>query len=236
MSLFWQRLLVAIVMIAAASVVAKIVDWRISRRTLAPEVVTRYNVLRRTIFAAIVFIGVVSALLVVPGVRAVAGGVLASSAVVGLVIGFASQRTIGNVVAGILIAVTQPLRIGDEVSVEGAQGVVEEIGLTYTWIRTPDNDRLVVPNEKLASETIRNSTIRSTKTLAEATIQVPTAQARRTVEALRGEGEEVIVSDISADTATLVVRRWVPREGAAEMAASDLRLALAERVFAPEAT
>src|SRR5438874_810441 len=160
MSLFWQRVLIALGMIVIASIVAKLVDWRISRRKLTPEMVTRYNVLRRTLFAAIVFVGVVSALLVIPQVRAVAGGVLASSAVIGLVIGFASQRTIGNVVAGILIALTQPLRLGDEVEVEGTQGVVEEIGLTYTWLRTRDNDRLVVPNERIVSVPIRNSTIR----------------------------------------------------------------------------
>src|SRR4051812_37410721 len=175
MPLFWQRVLVALGMIVVASVAAKLVDWRISRHDLAPGAATRYRVLRRTLFAAIVFLGVVSALLVVPQVRAVAGGVLASSAVVGLVIGFASQRTIGNVVAGVLIAISQPLRIGDEVTVEQTQGVVEEIGLTYTWIRTRDNDRLVVPNERLASEPIRNSTIRSESTLAEATVQVPIA-------------------------------------------------------------
>jgi small-conductance mechanosensitive channel len=229
MSVFWQRLLTALVMILVASAVAKVVDWRISRRTLAPEVVTRYRVLRRTVVAAIVFVGIVSALLVIPGVRAVAGGVLASSAVIGLVIGFASQRTIGNVVAGILIAVTQPLRLGDEVEVQGTQGVVEEIGLTYTWIRTRDNDRLVVPNEKLASDTIRNSTIRSSETLAEASVQVPSANLRATVASLEAEGE-VYVTDISGDTATVVVRRWVSGEGAAERAASDLRIALAERL------
>ena len=54
--------------------VAKLVDWRISRRNLPPEMVTRYRVLRRTIFATIVFFGVMSALLVIPQVRAVAGG------------------------------------------------------------------------------------------------------------------------------------------------------------------
>jgi small-conductance mechanosensitive channel len=229
MSVFWQRLLIAAVMIVGASVAAKIVDWRISHRKLAPEVATRYRVLRQTIFAAIVFVGIVSALLVIPGVRAVAGGVLASSAVIGLVIGFASQRTIGNVVAGILIAVSQPLRLGDEVEVQGTQGVVEEIGLTYTWIRTRDNDRLVVPNEKLASDTIRNSTIRSSKTLAEATVQVPAKNLRATVAALEAEGE-VYVTDVSADTATIVVRKWVPGESVAERAASDLRIALAERL------
>lgn len=229
MSVFWQRLVIAVVMILVASVVAKLVDWRISRRTLAPEAVTRYRVLRQTVFAAIVFVGIVSALLVIPGVRAVAGGVLASSAVIGLVIGFASQRTIGNVVAGILIAVSQPLRLGDEVEVQGTQGVVEEIGLTYTWIRTRDNDRLVVPNEKLASDTIRNSTIRSSETLAEATLQVPAKGLRATVASLEAEGE-VYVTDVSADTATVVVRKWVAGEGVAERAASDLRIALAERL------
>ena len=231
MPLFWQRVLIAAVMIAAASLVAKLVDWRILRRDLSPEVVTRYRVLRRTLVAAIVFLGVMSALLVIPQVRAVAGGVLASSAVLALVIGFASQRTIGNVVAGILIAISQPLRLGDEVEVAGTKGVVEEIGLTYTWIRTRDNDRLVVPNERLASETIRNSTIRDSSSVAEAAVQVPIdAKLREVVKALESDGEEVYVTDLSGDKATIVVRRRVTGEGMADRAASDLRLKIADRL------
>jgi small-conductance mechanosensitive channel len=227
----WQRALVALGVIAVASAVARFVDGRITRRGLAPEAATRYRVLRRTIFALIVFLGIVSALLVIPQVRAVAGGVLASSAVIGLVIGFASQRTIGNFVAGILIAFTQPLRLGDEVEVAGVKGVVEEIGLTYTWIRTRDNDRLVVPNEKLASDTIRNSTIRSPLTLAEVTVQVPaSADLRHVLESLQTEGEEVYVSDLADGKASIVVRKWVPGEAVAEQAASDLRIALSERL------
>ena len=62
--------------------------------------------------------------------------------------------------------------------------MVEEIGLTYTWIRTRDNDRLVVPNEKLASDTIRNSTIRSESTLAEVTFAG--AARRRSARVRRG--------------------------------------------------
>ena len=226
---FWQHLFVAAVMVAVALVVAKLVDWRIARRDLAPEAVTRYRVLRRSIVAAIVFVGVMSALLVIPQVRAVAGGVLASSAVVGLVIGFASQRTIGNVVAGILIAITQPLRLGDVVEVQGVQGVVEEIGLTYTWIRTPDNDRFVVPNEKLASDTIRNSTIRGRDTFAEVTAQVHAGPGlAKVLQTLEGVGDEAYVSDLTADTATILVRRWVSDEQDVERAASDMRVALAE--------
>src|SRR5215475_6391870 len=147
MSEFWQHALIAGAVIVAAWLLAKLVDRRIARRDLSPEAVTRYRVLRHAVFATIVFVGVISALLVIPQVRAVAGGLLASSAVLALVIGFASQRTIGNAVAGILI--------------------------TFTWLRTNEDDRVVVPNEKLASGTIRNLTIRSGGAFAEVTARVP---------------------------------------------------------------
>jgi small conductance mechanosensitive channel len=230
MSDFWKRVAVAAVVIVGSWLIAKFVDWRIGRRDLDPALATRYRVLRKSIFIAIVFVGVMSALLVIPAVRAVAGAVLASSAVIGLVIGFAAQRTIGNVVAGILIALAQPLRLGDRVTVEGTEGIVEEIGLTYTWLRTRDNDRVVVPNERLASESIKNSTIRSTETLAEVRIQVPaSADLRAVVNCLETDGEEVLVTDL-ADKATIVVRRRVPHAQDPERAESDLRLSIAERL------
>src|ERR687885_1332407 len=197
---FWHRLVVVGAVLLLTAILARAIDRRIARRDLSTETITRYRVLRRSVMTAIVVVGILSALLVIPQVRAVAGGVLASSAVVGLVIGFASQRTIGNVVAGILIAVTQPLRLGDEVEVEGTKGVVEEIGLTYTWIRTHDNDRYIVPNEKLASDTIRNSTIRSADTLAEVTVQVPlSSDLRAVVGALTSDLDDVYVTDLAGN-------------------------------------
>src|SRR5947207_34176 len=170
---FWRRLLIVGVVLVVTAIVARLVDKRIARHDLRPEAVTRYRVLRRSITTAIVFVGLLSALLVIPQVRAVAGGLLASSAVLGIVVGFASQRTLGNFVAGLLIAFTQPLRLGDDVVVKDTEGVVEEIGLIYTFVRTENGDRLVIPNEKLASDTIRNSTIRSREKVAEINLQVP---------------------------------------------------------------
>jgi small-conductance mechanosensitive channel len=223
---FWQRLVVVGVVMLATVVVARLIDRRIAGRNLPPEAITRYRVARRSVTTAILFVGLLSALLVIPQVRAVAGGLLASSAVLGIVVGFASQRTLGNFVAGLLIAFTQPLRLGDDVVIEDTEGVVEEIGLIYTFVRTGNGDRLVIPNEKLASDTIRNSTIRSREKVAEITVQVPLGRDLGAVmDRLRGvvPDSDVYVSDL-AGNATLVVRARAEDEQAAERLERELRL------------
>jgi small-conductance mechanosensitive channel len=230
----WQRLLVVGIVLALTGLAARLIDRRIMGPNRSPEVLTRYRVLRRSIAAVIVTLGVLSALLVIPQIRAVAGGLLASSAVLGLIIGFASQRTLGNFVAGLMIAITQPLRLGDWVEVNGVEGVVEEIGLIYTFIRTEDNARLVIPNEKLASDTIRNSTIRSAAKYAQVTVQVPpSADLRQLVEALRveaaGERDEVFVSSLDGSPA-LTLRAWTQNEAEAEKLERELRLRVHERL------
>ena len=230
----WQRLVIVGVVMFATTVVARLIDRRIARRELPPEAITRYRVVRRSVTTTIMFVGLLSALLVIPQVRAVAGGLLASSAVIGLVVGFASQRTIGNFVAGLLIAFTQPLRLGDRVEVGGEGGVVEEIGLTYTFIRADDDTRLVIPNEKLASDTIRNATIRARHALAEVSLQVPLDQdLARIVEVLREASPdgEVLVTGIEGN-ATVTVREWTPDAATADRVASDLRLRAHERLRA----
>jgi len=222
----WQRLLIVGVVLVATSVVARLIDRRIARHQLAPEAMTRYRVVRRSVTATIMFVGLLSALLVIPQVRAVAGGLLASSAVIGIVVGFASQRTLGNFVAGLLIALTQPLRLGDAVVIEDTEGVVEEIGLIYTFVRTENGDRLVIPNEKLASDTIRNSTIRSREKVAEISLQVPLGRdLGAIVDRLRSlvEGAEVFVSDL-AGNATVVLRVPASDEAAADRLQRELRL------------
>ena len=222
----WQRLIVVVVALIATTVVARLIDRRIARRDLPPEAMTRYRVLRRAITTTIMFVGVLSALLVVPQVRAVAGGLLASSAVIGIVVGFASQRTLGNFVAGLLIAFNQPLRLGDDVVIDSIEGTVEEIGLIYTFVRTEGGDQLVIPNEKLASDTIRNSTIRSREKVAEISLQVPLGQDLGAVvdrlQTIAGDGE-VFVADV-AGSATVTVRAPASDRPSAERLERELRL------------
>ncbi|HEY5098987.1 MAG TPA: mechanosensitive ion channel domain-containing protein [Gaiellaceae bacterium] len=226
---FWHRIVIAAAVFAAVWLVERVVGWWLSRRTLPPEAMTRYRVLRRAISTAILVIGFFSALLVIPEVRAVAGGLLASSAVLALIVGFASQRTLANFVAGILIALTQPIRLGDRVSYGGVDGVIEDIGLTYTFIRTTDGSRLVVPNDKLASDTILNSSIRNRETFAEITVQLPlTCDLDAAVGALRDEVAEerdaaVAVTGLDGN-ATVTVRAAAPDAAAALRLESELRL------------
>ena len=231
----WERWLLVGGIVLGAVVLAKVVDWRMSRRQLPAAAATRYGILRRSVMTAIIVVGILSGLLVVPQVRAIAAGLLASSAIVGLVVGFAAQRPLANFVAGIVIAFTQPLRLGDLVTVDDVGGVVEEIGLTYTFIKTPDNERLVIPNEKLASDTILNSTIVSREKLAQVSIQVPLDKdLDAVVDLLRTETagdprSDVLVTGLNG-TATVTVRSWAPDASELERTQSDLRQRVARRL------
>ncbi len=231
----WARWLLVVAIIVAAVVLAKIVDWRMSKHPLPAAAATRYGVLRRSLMTAIIVLGILSGLLVVPQVRAIAAGLLASSAVVGLVVGLAAQRPLANFVAGVVIAFTQPLRLGDIVTVDGVEGVVEEIGLTYTFIKTPDNRRLVIPNEKLASDTILNSTIVSREKLAQVSVQVPLDKdLDAVVDLLKTEtaGDPraaVLVTGLNG-TATVTVRSWAPDAAELDAVESDLRRRVARRL------
>jgi small-conductance mechanosensitive channel len=234
---FWHRIVIAAVVLLVVTLVARLVDWWLSRKSVPPEVETRYRVLRRAITTIIIAVGLFSALLVIPQVRAVAGGLLASTAILGVIIGLASQQTLGNFIAGLLIATTQPVRIGDRVDYAGEAGVVEEIGLTYTFIRTVDERRLVVPNSKLASDTIVNASIRNRETFAEVSVPLPlSTDLDSAVDALREDvaaerHPDVYVSSLDG-TATVTLRAAASDGLAAERLEHELRLRAHRRLRA----
>jgi small-conductance mechanosensitive channel len=231
----WYRLAVLGVVIALTFIISEIADRALRRRKLDPGAITRYRILRRSVRAGIVFVGLFSALLVIPQVRAVAGGILASSAIVGIVFGFAARTTIANVIAGLMIATTQPLRIGDVVETSGERGTVEEITLNYTFIRLGDGSRLVIPNEKLASDTIKNFSIRRHETLAEVRVQVPIELELEKVmaglkETLADERELQIFLGELADRATICIRAVAPDAASADALEKELRMRVHERL------
>jgi small-conductance mechanosensitive channel len=225
----WGTVIVAAVVIVLTLTIAKLVDTRMARRKLAPAAQTRYRVLRRTITAVIVFVGVMAALLTIPEVRATAGAILASSAVIGVVVGLAAQRTLSNFISGVAIALAQPLRLGDRVAVGDSVGTVEEIGSVYTYLRRDDGARFLVPNDRLASDTILNSTIVSQDKVAVIKLQLPLAyDVAAAVDVLRREtadleGAEVFVEALEGN-ASVVVRVPADSPERAEKLERDLRL------------
>ena len=129
------------------------------------------------------------------------------------------------------------MRIGDRVEYDGTPGVVEEIGLTYTFIRAADRRRIVVPNEKLASDTIVNASIRSSETFAEVSVPLPlTADLEVAIDALREDisderDADVYVSGLDG-AATVTVRAAAADELAALRLEQELRLRAHRRLRA----
>jgi small-conductance mechanosensitive channel len=233
---FWtdhRNELTAVATIAFACGLALLVDRALVRRGLkiaglvgggeiSAVADTRLRLLRRLVFVGIIVIGIALALMQFASVKRAAAGVLASSAVLGLIIGFAARQTLANGVAGILLAITQPIRIGDLVEFEGETGVVEDVRLTYTYIRGEDNRRIIVPNERLASSTIENFTIMDPRVEVEVIIGLPLeADPNRALEALAELGE-VEVAAIEKDGYQILVRAHA--EHPAERRALEARI------------
>jgi small-conductance mechanosensitive channel len=124
----------------------------------ARRVRTRVGLLRRVAVVAIGVVGVGLLLLQTPGFRAFGTGLLASAGVLGIVIGIAAQRPIANLLAGIQLAVTQPIRVEDAVIVEDEWGWIEEITLTYVVIRLWDLRRMVLPISYFLEKPFQNWT------------------------------------------------------------------------------
>jgi small-conductance mechanosensitive channel len=114
------------------------------------------RVLRRLILVVIVLVVAAIALSQFTELKRLATGILASTAVIGLIVGFAAQHTIANMVAGVQLAVTQPIRIGDRISFEETQGRVTDITLSYTYVDPGDGSAIVIPNQMLVEGIVHN--------------------------------------------------------------------------------
>ena len=124
---------------------------------------TRLRFLRRLVFAIVLFVLAMIALSQFTELKRLAGGILASTAVLGLIVGFAAQHTIGNLVAGVQIAVSQPFRIGDRVTFEEKEGRVTDITLSYTYIDPGDGSHFVIPNQLLVEGVVHNHSTEDTQ-------------------------------------------------------------------------
>jgi small-conductance mechanosensitive channel len=244
---FWEdygHVVEAAVIVIVSIAIAKLVDWGISSRAgrlskvvpgveLSPVASTRLRLVRRLISATIILIGFAVALSRFPSLKTLAASLLASSAVLGLVVGFAARQVLANAVAGVLLAITQPIRIGDLITFEDDTGVVEDIQLTYTYVRAGDGRRVVIPNERLAQSTIENHTIVDPRVHVEVSVWIPPyADIKRALElAVQDEdGVDASVAEVDKEGVRIVVGAWAQHPDERGAMEAGLRARCLERL------
>lgn len=236
-----------VVLVAVRLLVGRIGRRVVERLEISDRamVLTRYRLLVRLSQALVVFVAVIAVLYSYPATRAAASAVLASSALVGLAVGFAARSTLANFVAGVMIAINQPLRLGDRVAVGDAEGTVEDVGLTYTRLRTTDNRRVLIPNEDLTGSRVINMTLVDPVTLASVRVTTPiTVDAGPVREVLTAVAAElpgrlsdrppppVAIVDLNAGEAVFTVAAWVADPASAGPAQAWLREQAQQRLNA----
>ena len=124
---------------------------------------TRLRFLRRLVLLVVFLVLLALALSQFTELKRLATGILASTAVLAAIIGFAAQHTLGNMVAGVQLAISQPIRIGDRISFEEVDGRVTDITLSYTYVNPGDGTSVVIPNQMLVDGIVHNLSTEDTQ-------------------------------------------------------------------------
>lgn len=187
----------------------------VAQGELTPVAETRVRFLRRLAFAAVLVVGALIALAQFGSLSRVVTSLLASGALAAAVVGFAARQVLANAVAGLMLAITQPLRIGDRVTFEDETGEVEDVRLNYTYLRTAEGSRVVIPNERLASGVLCNHTLRAGPSPVAVDLWLdPATEAERAPEVLASE--PAVASACVAEVCPDGVRVAVTGEAAAQ--------------------
>ena len=124
---------------------------------------TRLRFLRRLVILIVFLVVVAIALSQFTELKRLATGILASTAVLAAIVGFAAQHTIANMVAGVQLAVSQPIKIGDRICFEEVTGRVVDITLSYTYVNPGDGTSVVIPNQMLVDGIVHNLSTEDTQ-------------------------------------------------------------------------
>jgi small-conductance mechanosensitive channel len=179
----------------------------VSRGEVSPVLDTRLRFFRRLIYAAILLVGIAIALAQFTGLSKLAASLLASGALVAAIVGFAARQVLANSVAGVMLAITQPLRVGDWVTFEDNYGVVEDVRLNFTVLRTAADVRVIIPNERLAAGILRNDTLGSEVVGLDVSIWLPPGtDVGRALDAVKAEtGSDASVAEVTPEGIRLSV-------------------------------
>jgi small-conductance mechanosensitive channel len=205
----------------------------------ARRVYTQALMAKKILYLVVGIFTVASLLMQFDGVRQVGTSMLASAGLASVIIGFSAQRIIANLLAGIQVAFTQPIRMDDAVVIEGEFGRIEEINLTYVVVALRDQRRLIVPIAQFIEKPFQNWTRSTAQMLGTATLR---ADYTVPVQALRDELKRIVANETTWDGRVcalqvtdcgeriLELRALVSASDAGK--AFDLRCAVRERLVA----
>jgi small-conductance mechanosensitive channel len=195
---------------------------------------TTFGFLLRVVIAVVATIGIWNVLSIFPATEEVARAFLGSAAVLAVIAGLALTTPLGNLGSGVMLAFSQPVRLGDRISVGDHTGVVDEITLSYTALQTDEGRRVFVPNREMVASIIVNNSVADPRRLVR--VQLPVridaslSEARRLAgEAVQGVEQselldfEVHVDTLTEKTAWLNVVAYAPPGTNVPRAASEVR-------------
>jgi small-conductance mechanosensitive channel len=204
----------------------------------ARRVHTQINILRRVALIVVLLLTAGTCLVMFPAVQAFGVSLFASAGVAGLVLGFAARPILTNLIAGMQIALTQPIRIDDVLIVEGEWGWVEEITTTYVVIRIWDQRRLIVPLSRFIEQPFENWTRESAAILGvvlwHLDYRAPIAKMRRKLDDLLDgnelwDGKVSNLQVVESGPTTITVRALVSARNSPM--AWDLRCEIREQMI-----
>ncbi|WP_242164153.1 mechanosensitive ion channel domain-containing protein [Lysobacter sp. M15] len=204
----------------------------------ARRVQTQTRVIAGVIQGALILVGVSLALMTFPAIRQIGATLLASAGIIGLVAGIAARPVFGNLIAGLQIALAQPIRLDDVVIVEGEWGRIEEITSTYVVVRVWDERRLIVPLQWFIEHPFQNWTRTSAQLLGTAFLwldyRTPMAEVRAELQRIcnddpRWDGRVCVAQVTETTERSIEVRLLVSARNSGDL--FDLRCALRERML-----
>jgi small-conductance mechanosensitive channel len=195
---------------------------------------TTFGFLLRLVIALIALVGIWSVLSKFSATQQVASAFLASSAVLAVIAGLALTTPLGNLGSGMLLAFTQPVRLGDRITVDEQTGIVDQITLSYTALTTDEGRRIYVPNTRMVSTTLVNRSVDDPRRLITVDLPVklgaPLAEARNAVleaAASAPQGEQlslyVQIGDVGERIVWLHVVAYAPFGADVSQVASEIR-------------
>ena len=209
---------VVVFVMAFATIIAKIVTTNLRRALIDKMRRDQLELMLKIIYFGIIIIAFIA---VLPALGLNLSGLLVAGGITGIILGFASQSVVSNLVSGIFLLWEKPIKIGDQISIDGVMGFVEDVNVLSTIIRTYDGLYVRIPNEKLFTSNITNYVAHIARRFeyvigirysddADKAIKIIKKLIEEHPFVLKNPEPQVFVDNLGESSVNIIVRVWAP--------------------------